>query len=387
MKGEWWVDPDELDKDQRRIIKLPPDGNHLITGPPGSGKTNLLLLRANYLYLKGFHNLAIVTFTRTLREFLASGGTQYDFPVDKIYTLNQWQFDLLRQYDKEVDPPKGFEDRRAFLADEVIRLMRSLGLQNVYECILLDEAQDYTEKELKAFSQLAARLFCVADDNQRIYRSDVSLDDLHKVADEHHQLQYHYRNGVKICRVADELGSARKGYVALEPTCQYNEDTRPSSVDVCQCANFGEQVRLILDRVEDQLRAYPKELIGIASPIRERVADLWSAIQGSGYESISVLHGGNTHLEFRRSTRICVATFHAMKGLEFRALHLAGADQVKNFALQRNIIFTASTRAKTSLSIYHSSSLPGYVEGALVAADMPGADPAVAIEDVFGGSR
>ena len=36
----WWFDITDLDDDQKDVIELPPDGDYLILGPPGSGKTN-----------------------------------------------------------------------------------------------------------------------------------------------------------------------------------------------------------------------------------------------------------------------------------------------------------------------------------------------------------
>ena len=45
----WWRSPGELDEDQREIMRLSPDGSFALRGPPGSGKTNLLLMRAAYL--------------------------------------------------------------------------------------------------------------------------------------------------------------------------------------------------------------------------------------------------------------------------------------------------------------------------------------------------
>jgi superfamily I DNA and RNA helicase len=49
MNETWWLGEDQLDDDQKKIIALKLKGSHVITGPPGSGKTNLLLLRAKYI--------------------------------------------------------------------------------------------------------------------------------------------------------------------------------------------------------------------------------------------------------------------------------------------------------------------------------------------------
>jgi superfamily I DNA and RNA helicase len=98
MAGAWWIGESDLDDDQKDVISLSAEGNHLVLGPPGSGKTNILLLRANYLTLSGKPNIAIVVFTRTLRKFIASGGKEYAFPAEKIMTCNKWQRDVLHQY-------------------------------------------------------------------------------------------------------------------------------------------------------------------------------------------------------------------------------------------------------------------------------------------------
>ena len=52
MNETWWVDPSQLDVDQKKVIRAGADQDLLILGPPGSGKTNLLLLRDNYLRVR-----------------------------------------------------------------------------------------------------------------------------------------------------------------------------------------------------------------------------------------------------------------------------------------------------------------------------------------------
>ena len=42
MNDTWWVKQSQLDDDQKKVFTLPIDKDHLVKGPPGSGKTNLL---------------------------------------------------------------------------------------------------------------------------------------------------------------------------------------------------------------------------------------------------------------------------------------------------------------------------------------------------------
>src|ERR1700719_2071258 len=132
MAGTWWIGEADLDDDQKDVISLASEGNHLVLGPPGSGKTNILLLRANYLTLSGKPNIAIVVFTRTLRKFIASGGAGYAFPQDKIMTCNKWQRDVLHKYGVDINPPNDFAEQRKYLGQRLGELVAMRNLSNIY---------------------------------------------------------------------------------------------------------------------------------------------------------------------------------------------------------------------------------------------------------------
>ena len=88
------------------------------------------------------------------------------------------------------------------------------------------------------------------------------------------------------------------------------------------------------------------------------------------------------HVSFSVDKPIIICTLHAAKGLEFRALHIAGFEFIKKFRKQKNMSFTGVTRAKTSLSVYYSNGLPGYFEQAYVNMSRPPEIPE--LEELFG---
>lgn len=388
MSGTWWIGQSQLDEDQRDIISLPMDRSVLVTGPPGSGKTNLLLLRANYLHLAGKANIAVVTFTRPLREFIASGAANYDFPASKIMTCREWQHDFMRQYEGNVDSAGAFEEVRKRFADEISRVVDRYSLSNIYDAILLDEAQDYLPEEIRIFAQLANKLFCVADERQKIYLGDDALGTIRDQVDDAKQLKFHYRNGVNICKVADGIAQKWHGYQPLAETCNYDEAANPSSVDRKRCGSFEDEVNTVLARIPTQSTAFPNELIGVLCPTNDGVSTIWDKLVHTEVADKAFLLSSGVAEAFPKGKHIVVSTFHAAKGLEFRALHLVGADQLSSgfFTNNRRMAFTAVTRAKTSLSVYHTGDLYGYFESAINALT-PFNNNAPSLDDVFGGSK
>ncbi len=365
MSDTWWLDLGDLDPEQSDIIDLEVGKSYVIFGPPGSGKSNLLLLRANFLYLGGHPNIQIIVFTRTLQEFIASGSTVYDFPVDKLKTSTKFFQDLLYSYGVRIQLPTGFEELRKVLIDEVGKLIKTRKLQDVYDTILLDEAQDYLPEEIELFSQLSANLFAVADSRQKIYPGDDSIGAIRSVVDGERDLNFHYRIGRKICRVADALMKDSDLYTAMEPGSQYKENINPSDVQPFVHETIEGQVASILQSLKLQHTAYPNDLLGVLCPKHETVIEVGGLIRASEFADIVTVQGEADFITFPPEKRIVVCTIHAAKGLEFRAVHIPGADLLVKFRHQKNLAFTGITRAKTQVSIYHSKELPGYLAEAI----------------------
>jgi KaiC/GvpD/RAD55 family RecA-like ATPase len=128
MNETWWVKPEQLDDDQKAVVELPRDKSYLVMGPPGSGKTNLVLLRANYLVRSGKPNILILVLTRTLREFMVSGSKTYAFAEDKIQTSVNWGKEFLWQHGVKFDDSGDFEAVRESLCAEIDKVVRTQKL-------------------------------------------------------------------------------------------------------------------------------------------------------------------------------------------------------------------------------------------------------------------
>lgn len=382
MSSTWWKKADDLNEEQTKVVGLGKEGDYLVLGPAGCGKTNLLLLRATYLHKAKISNIVVLTFGRVLREFLATGSAHYPFSSDKVQTCVRWGAELLTANGIHFDDKADFETVRKELFEKLESLATIDNSSNRLDCILIDEAQDYSERELKIIRSFTHQIFAVGDDNQRLTDATGGLAFLESVVDKTVRLHDHYRNGLKICRIADGIRNLVDHEDGMEASSKYDESAYVSSARAYPGLTIEEQAAEVADEIQHQLTAYPDELIGILCPRQEDLKLARFALASSPIAGHIQNQQFGEYATFRPDKRVILATVHGAKGLEFRALHILAAEGVKKFPTQKNISYTAVTRAKTSLRIYHHGDLPGYLEKGLAAVDeTPQTDPSVS--DLF----
>ena len=379
--GSWWVDAKELDDDQSDVIGLAADGNFLVVGPPGSGKTNLLLLRASYLVDSQRPNVAVLMFTRSLRDFVVRGSGHYAVAEEKIQTITRWERSILREHDIAIDRNKPFEEMRKAHAASLAEIFdKKPALCQHLDCILVDEVQDCLPEEIELFFRAAKNVFFVGDHRQQIYAKNGILDIITPRVKKH-ELTKHYRNGEVICKVADVIGK-NFGEPPLIDSCNYDETKAKSSATFETCNDQAELNEKLAARLAQQLKAYPDELLGVACPTNDDVKQVRQALEASKLVAANLLAEGELDDAFDGGKRIFICTMHEAKGLEFRALHLPYAEHLSKMReTQKRLAFTSVTRAKTSLSVYNIDALPGYFEQAREKVAPPKAPPK--LSDLF----
>ena len=356
MDTSWWISKDDLDEAQEIFIKLPAQGKYQLEGPAGSGKTNLLLLRAQYIAGAGAKNVLVITYTNTLCDFMRSGlvATGLIEP-DQVRTFHSWAISHIRRYLKVnlLESGEKFNDAVRRRAIDLLReANKKLPAKKLYSAIFVDEAQDLTTEELECLLDLTDNICVCGDLRQGIYHRDgLGIADVLPL--ERHTLTRHYRIGQRIARVADRILPPTDAAESLEATSNYDaKKMGKSTADLHSRADRDEQFEKMCELIAIQRDAFPDDRIGIFCGRRDTAIEVVERFQGTEFADQICFHGGD-NAGFLGTSPIHVMTMHSAKGVEFRAVHLFGIEELRSGPLSSpTLAYTAVTRAKTALNAY-----------------------------------
>ncbi|TWC65486.1 AAA domain-containing protein [Pseudomonas sp. SJZ103] len=382
MSNTWWVDEDELLDEQLEVLGEDLFKDLILTGPPGSGKTNLLLLRANHLILASPDSeFYIICFTSLLQKFVRTGAGLYSFPENRVITQRKLLEQLLGDHACLPRRKAGetYPERDAVLKSAIRELMESGAGRDTYPVLFIDEAQDYSEEDLQIFKYFAKNLCCAADLRQGIYNSGstgTTWLQTHRWGSSI-TLQFHYRVAPAILEVADKIMAGKFDHKSMLGTHQYKGD--PGDVEVVPGFELPDQIEELIPRVLKQLAVYPNQIIGILVPnhvqLKQVVEQLLTSADLAGVVTNAM------DRDFDPTFSVWVSTVHSSKGLEFRCTHVVAADKFADFQEhERRVAFMAVTRAKTALTIYHEKPLHPFFASALAKQN----EEKISVKKIFG---
>ena len=321
----------DLSKEQEAARALCKEGQHLIVGGPGTGKSVLALIRSRR-YERERDDYRFLVFNHLLNR--ASGQL---FGSD--LSSRTWFAWFLEQFEAITSVPVprlepgegGFRGIDWAGVEEIIQALPEGGDgQRPY--LVIDEGQDMPREFYGALVGLGFdRFFVVADQNQQITEANSSRQDIKDClaieADEVIELRHNYRNHYPVARLA-------RAFYTGDPASPPPDLPQPAPGNVPMLYGYEQGdmdtvARGIL-RLADR---DPRQLVGVIAPrnsVRERYLDALKSVQVSldnPRPAIETYHGEHRADVAFDQGGILVINAQACKGLEFDTVVLADIDE------------------------------------------------------------
>lgn len=333
----------DLNKDQDEALALPLEGQHLIIGGPGTGKSVVALLRARRL-------AAVQKRYRTLvYNHLLDGSNRHLFGSDQPLestTWEKWFRDMYKHIFREPVPTIPQEKKNAYRPIDWQAIENNVGMQEEGESTLngnhylvIDEGQDMPPQFYQTLANWGLEHFyVVADQNQQLNpdrcssRQDIENALAINTSDTL-ELRINYRNTLPIALLAQHFypadpASPRPDLPNPKPTA--------TSPELWMYGAMGQlSLNDVIERIFQLSDRFPSKLIGIITPdnrIREKFYDALAEANprlDNGRPPIQTfISGQQDPLDFGQGG-IMIINAQSCKGLEFDIAILADIDQHK----------------------------------------------------------
>ena len=313
---------EDLDAEQDVILDLPLDTSHLVTGPPGSGKTVMAIYRAQMFSVKKEPTLLLM-YSKLLSEYTTAAVKKLGIE-GAVRTYSSW-FPRFFKMNYGADPPK--TDDWAFDWKACWQEILKHGQpKKDRRHAVVDEGQDMPKDFYSVLRLVSPTVTVFADENQQLMDRHSTLDEIKGVLglQEIHVLKRNHRNTRRIAEVAAHFYTGLRSGVAELPG-KKNMGEKPVLVHhaklndtIMQIANFA------------NLR--PTWTIGVLLPYGDQQKQFYNRLAGKTtgpvaiYSSKKEIMEGRDPVDFARGG-IQIVNYQSAKGLEFDAVFLPELQQ------------------------------------------------------------
>ncbi len=321
----------DLSKEQEAARALPKEGQHLIVGGPGTGKSVLALIRARR-HQRDDDDLMFLVFNHLLNR--ASDQLFGTGLVSK--TWDSWFRSTFRDLAGQTVPVRepndtGYREINWARAEQIVQAMPDEETPRP-SFLVIDEGQDMPRAFYNALVGLGFdRFFVVADQNQQITDANSSRKDIADClaieAPDVIELKQNYRNDYPVARLAREFYTG-------DPASPPPElpESAPGAVPTLYCYDEGD-LGAVAGRVLRLADRDPRKLVGVIAPnnrVRGRYLEALRSVQ------VRLDHPRPTVKTYHRESRtevafdeggVLVLNAQACKGLEFDTVVLADIDE------------------------------------------------------------
>jgi len=355
------------------MVEASADRHRLVVGFPGSGKTQVLVHRADHLrhrFRVAPDSFRIFLYTNILRDYVRSALNLLDLPPESVCTFDAWCHDFYAANIRRTVPRRSRQGRPDF--DAVRKgvldyFIRHGPPKKPLEFALVDEGQDLPREAYLILRWITRHLTVFADPHQQIFDGGSSLDAIREALEVEGgavALLGAYRNSPYVARLAARWiddPAERERYLGQGCTVQ--------KVKELPLLFMAPTFEAELDRLAQVVRGRQalNQRVGVLTAGNRMMEEVASALEARGVEveraappPPAVRASGATWVRFDSITPKVVG-LHNAKGLTFDCVLIPGLSREwfdwMPADLRRRLLFTGISRA--TQWVYLSATEPG----------------------------
>lgn len=369
-----------MDLQQEQIARTLGEGHRVIHGVAGSGKTMILVFRAQQLAAAARPDqpILVLCYNRTLAQRIATLLRErgVDENIVVVRTFHAWCQDMVRAY--QLDAPQDMQGDAYWqaLVHTVNRAVETgLVPGGQYLALLIDEAHDFDETWLQMATRMvnpaSNSLLVLYDDAQSIYQKQRRKFSFASVGIQAQGrtsvLKLNYRNTAEVLALAMQCAAnlvaerpeSEDAVQTVQPATAGRRGPLPVLIEV---ANPAEEAELIAERIAKAV-SEGKSLndIAVLFRTRQRIEGVSRALQRKGIAVQAMQAQGATRFDWSKPS-VKLITLHSAKGLEFPLVFIAGLDSMpwKDEPLEEEVrlLYVGMTRSTNELVLTATGKSP-----------------------------
>lgn len=343
---------EDLSKEQDLIYNLELDGNYLVSGPPGTGKSVMALYRAQVLTFDD-REPALLMYNNVLQQYTAQAADTLDI-AGFVRTFHSWIWRFWREHFKREPPTLEGNSYAHDWPEMTSQFFASPPDPAALADLLVDEGQDLPLGFFRLTRFFTKNITVFADENQQLSDQNTTLDEIAKAisADEQLELKRNYRNTAEIAAVAAKFYSGTPTGIPELPTRHGEKPTLRRYDSDADLADF----------VARYVKARSNLTIGIACENQRMQYRLLRLLEERKLPvPVQMYASGNKQhktLDFDVPA-VTIVNFRSLKGLEFDTLFVPELQQHSadpTSAATRMMFYVVMSRARDELHLSYSGS-------------------------------